>query len=72
MKHMERLQKFTTLALRYGWLKENPFARYTLKFEEFDSAFLEQSELNGLRTFDMGDGGMKLARDIFVFPVAPD
>jgi site-specific recombinase XerD len=67
MKHMERLQKFTTLALRYGWLKENPFAHYTLRFDEFDSAFLEQPELNGLRTFDMGDGGMKLARDVFVF-----
>lgn len=67
MKHMERLQKFTTVALKHGWLKENPFARYNLKFDEFDSAFLEQSELNDLRIFDLQDGGMKQVRDMFTF-----
>ena len=28
MKHMERFQKLTTLALKHGWIKDNPFSLY--------------------------------------------
>ena len=40
MKHLERLKKFTTLALKHRWIKSNPFALYQLKYEDFDCPFL--------------------------------
>jgi hypothetical protein len=38
MKHLERLQKFTTLASNHGWINMNPFALYELHFEEYDGS----------------------------------
>lgn len=67
MKHLERLQKFTTLALKHGWIKKNPFALYSLKFEEYDCAFLEQQELDTLTNLEIPERGVKLARDVFIF-----
>lgn len=67
MKHLERLQKFTTLALKHGWIKRNPFALYELQFEEFDSPFLEQLELDALTILEIPERGLQLARDMFVF-----
>lgn len=67
MKHLERLQKFTTLALKHGWIKSNPFAQYSLKFEEYDCAFLEQLELDALTALSLPKKSMRLVRDVFVF-----
>ena len=39
MKHLERLQKFMTLAFKHSWIKTDPFALYELKYEEFDCPF---------------------------------
>ncbi|MCM4157560.1 site-specific integrase [Gramella sp. AN32] len=67
MKHLERLQKFTTLAFKHGWIKSHPFALYELKFEEFDCPFLEQFELEMIKTIPLPDQSMRLVRNIFVF-----
>ena len=67
MKHVERLQKFTTLALKHGWIKTNPFALYQLKFEEFDCAFLEQDELDTMAMLSISKSSLRLVRDIFIF-----
>src|SRR5690606_7724237 len=67
MKHVERLQKFTTLALKHGWIKTNPFALYQLKFEEFDCAFLEQDELDTMATLSISKSSLRLVRDVFIF-----
>jgi hypothetical protein len=48
MKHMERLQKLTTIAFKHGWINNNPFSLYKLKFEVYDSPFLEQKEIDAL------------------------
>ncbi|TSE03990.1 site-specific integrase [Aquimarina algiphila] len=67
MKHLERLQKFTTLAFKHGWIKANPFALYELKYEEFDCPFLEQFELDAMATLSITNESMCLVRDVFVF-----
>lgn len=67
MKHLERLQKFTTLALKHGWIKTDPFALYQLKYDEFDCAFLERDELDTVAMLSISEGSMRLVRDVFVF-----
>ncbi|MBJ6369842.1 site-specific integrase [Snuella sedimenti] len=67
MKHMERLQKFTTLALKHSWIKANPFALYQLKFEEFDCPYLEQFEVDSISSLYLENPSMCLVRDLFVF-----
>ena len=67
MKHLGRLQKFTTLAFKHGWVKIDPFALYELKYEEFDCPFLEQFELYAMATLFLSNKSMRLVRDVFVF-----
>jgi site-specific recombinase XerD len=67
MKHLERLQKFTTLAFKHGWIKLDPFALYELKYEEFDCPFLEQFELDAMTVLCLSKESMRLVRDVFVF-----
>ena len=67
MKHMERLKKFTTLALKHRWIKFNPFELYQLKYDDFDCPFLEERELQILRTKAISNNSMRLVRDLFVF-----
>ena len=67
MKHLERLQKMTSLALKHRWIKTNPFALYQLKYEEFDCPFLEQFELDSMVMLNISNKSMCLVRDIFVF-----
>ncbi|GAL68379.1 site-specific integrase [Jejuia pallidilutea] len=67
MKHMERFQKLTTLALKHGWINSNPFSLYQLKFEEFDSPFLEQSEIDKIKSIRISEVSLLSTRNIFIF-----
>lgn len=67
MKHMERFQKMVNVGVRFGWLKKNPFLLYQLKFEEYDSDFLEAEEIGVLRSFEFEDYSAALVRDLFLF-----
>jgi len=67
MKHMERFQKLMNIALKFGWAKHNPFALYQLKFEEYDSDFLEQHEIILLQSLAIKEPGIRLVRDLFIF-----
>lgn len=67
MKHMERFQKLTTLALKHGWIKENPFSLYQLKFEEFDNAFLDQTEIDMVKMLNSSNSSLEDSKNIFIF-----
>tara|TARA_Y100000780_G_scaffold75486_1_gene67854 strand:- start:41 stop:763 length:723 start_codon:yes stop_codon:yes gene_type:complete len=67
MKHLERLKKFTTLALKHRWIKSNPFALYQLKYEDFDCPFLEENELKTISSITLTDDSLSIVRDVFVF-----
>jgi hypothetical protein len=40
MKHMERLRKMVTLAVKMDWLPKDPFHQYSLRFHKVDKEFL--------------------------------
>ncbi len=67
MKHMERFQKLTNLALKHGWIKNNPFSLHQLKFEEFDSPFLEQCEIDAIMSLTSDKESVRSVRDVFIF-----
>jgi site-specific recombinase XerD len=67
MKHMERFQKQTTLALKHSCIKENPFSLYQLKFEEFDSAFLDQTEIDRVKLLNSSNSSLEDSKNIFIF-----
>lgn len=67
MKHMERFHKMMNIATKFGWVKQNPFALYNLKFEEYDSDFLEKNEIDLMETLEIKEHGIRLVRDLFIF-----
>lgn len=40
MKHIERLRKVVNLSIKNGWLKDDPFKQFKLKFEKKDRVTL--------------------------------
>lgn len=67
MKHMERLRKMITLAVKMEWIPKDPFQRYSLKFQKVDKAFLTSSELSIVEATELTIQKLYLARDLFVF-----
>ena len=66
MKHIERLRKVVNLAVKNGWLKDDPFKQFKLKFEKKDRGFLTQEELRRIEEKELIDR-LDQTRDIFVF-----
>ncbi|WP_369449850.1 site-specific integrase [Algibacter lectus] len=67
MKHLERFKKLLNLAIDLEWIEKNPFARYKLKFQKFDRAFLSKSELQILELGTLKQDPHIRTRDVFVF-----
>ena len=67
MKHQERFQKMLNVAIKFNWIQQNPFILYQLKFDEYDSDFLEVHELEVFKNLTFDDKGLELVCDIFVF-----
>ena len=45
MKHIERLRKVVNLSIKNGWLKDDPFKQFKLKFEKKDRVTLTAASL---------------------------
>lgn len=67
MKHMERFQKLTNLAFKHKWIEANPFSLYQLKFEEYDSDFLEEWEIDAIKSLQSNNKSILKVRDVFIF-----
>ncbi|MDF0708617.1 site-specific integrase [Flagellimonas okinawensis] len=67
MKHMERFKKMVTLAHKFGCMTRNPFSLYKMKFDSYDSDFLEEEEILKIRNMVLKDPGLDKVRDIFIF-----
>lgn len=67
MKHMERFQKIYGLAVKFDWVEKNPFKRYQLKFEDYDSDFLDRGELKSFENLVPKTQRLIISKDIFVF-----
>lgn len=67
MKHMERFKKMVTLAHKFGCMSRNPFSLYTMKFESYDSDFLEEEEIQKLKNLVLKEFNLRIVRDLFLF-----
>lgn len=67
MKHLERFKKLLNLAIDLEWIEKNPFARYKLKFQKYERAFLSKSELQTLELGILKQENHIKTRDVFVF-----
>ena len=67
MKHLERLKKMISLALRLEWIEKDPFVRFSLKFTKHQRVFLSQSELEVLESGQLSKEMHQKTKDVFVF-----
>ncbi|USD24597.1 site-specific integrase [Flagellimonas marinaquae] len=67
MKHMERFKKLVGIAFKFRCIPQNPFNQYNMKFEDYDSDFLEEAEIQCLISTKIKDSGKAIVKDIFLF-----
>ncbi|WP_194768842.1 site-specific integrase [Tamlana sp. I1] len=67
MKHMERFQKLINIAVKLGCFSINPFNMYSLKFEDYESDFLEPEELISVKKFTSDNSSLMIVKDMFLF-----
>jgi site-specific recombinase XerD len=67
MKHLIRLRKMTTLALKLTWISRDPFKNYKFRYKKVETAFLNQKELNSIQGKDFAVDRLNIVRDLFVF-----
>ncbi|WP_159523783.1 site-specific integrase [Sunxiuqinia indica] len=67
MKHQERFRKMINLGYRLGWITQNPFDSYKLRFRKVDRGFLTEKELYVIENKKFGIERLQTVRDVFVF-----
>ena len=67
MKHLERFKKLLNLAVDLEWIEKHPFARFKLKFQKYERAYLSKSELQVLEIGSLKQENHIKTRDVFVF-----
>ena len=67
MKHIERLRKMVTLAVKMEWIPKGPFIRYRLRFQKTERQFLTGEELAVIEQFSFSKEKLDRVRDLFVF-----
>lgn len=67
MKHIQRLRKVVTLAVKMEWLEKDPFLKYKCKFTPSNRKYLSKDELSRIENLDHLVGRLEYIRDLFVF-----
>lgn len=67
MKHLIRLRKMTTLALKLQWISRDPFKNYKFRYKKVETAFLSTNELKELENYDLASDTLKIIRDYFLY-----
>jgi integrase len=67
MKHIERMKKIANFGFKLGWISQNPFDLYKLKFRKFDRSFLIQAELDALEAKCFENEHLQTVKDLFIF-----
>ena len=67
MKHLERLRKMVTMAVRLEWLDKDPFAAFKLHFKKVEREFLSEAELSAIEKKNFTIERLSYIRDLFVF-----
>ncbi len=67
MKHLERLKKMVTMAVRLEWMDKDPFAAFKLHFKRVEREFLSEAELSSIEKKNFAMERLDYVRDLFVF-----
>ncbi|HEY4290243.1 MAG TPA: site-specific integrase [Puia sp.] len=67
MKHLERLKKMVTWAVKNEWIEKNPFSNFQLKFKHTEREFLSQLELGELEGREFENQMLDRVKDLFIF-----
>lgn len=67
MKHLERFRKIINLGQKLGWIIQNPFGPYKLRFIKNERGFLTEKELAAIENKIFAIERLSAVRDIFVF-----
>jgi Phage integrase SAM-like domain/Arm DNA-binding domain len=67
MKHLERLRKMVTWAVKNEWIGEDPFSNFKLHFKRTEREFLTEHELQGLASFELPNATLEKVRNMFLF-----
>ena len=67
MKHLERLKKMVTWAVKNEWIEKDPFSNFRLKFKHTEREFLTDLELAVLESQDFGNFMLDRVKDLFLF-----
>ncbi|WP_430936761.1 site-specific integrase [Saccharicrinis sp. 156] len=67
MKHLERLRKMTTMAVKLEWVEKDPFSKYKLSFKKSERTFLSEKEVEILVNRNFSNERMDFTKDLFVF-----
>jgi integrase len=67
MKHQERFRKMINLGQRLGWITQNPFGSYKLRFRKVERGFLTERELDTIERKRLGVERLQTVRDVFIF-----
>lgn len=67
MKYLANLKKIIRIAIANGWMKNNPYAGYTLKLHEVDVDYLDEDELQRLMDRRFTIGRIEQVKDIYLF-----
>ena len=67
MKHLERLKKIATWAVKNEWIDKNPFSNFRLKFKHTEREFLSELELAELEGRDFENPMLNRVKELFLF-----
>ena len=67
MKHLERLKKMVTWAVKNEWIDRNPFTAFQLKFKRHEIDFLHTNELEIIEKHEFDNPMLQKVKDIFIF-----
>lgn len=67
MKYLKNFKKIIRIALANEWLKKDSFYNIKLTYEEVDSVFLEDHEIQLIIDKKISTGRLAVVRDIFLF-----
>jgi len=67
MKHMERLKKIISWAIRNEWMVKDPFKGYRIQYKHKSIGFLSREELSRIEAIVLKDPLLKTVRALFIF-----
>jgi site-specific recombinase XerD len=67
MKHLERLRKMISWAVKNEWIESDPFEHYKLHFKHRERGFLTADEMKSLEQAELDIPQLQRVRDLFLF-----